>query len=188
MLEFVLAEAFMRIHGYSLFGIAGGVLPLVFLSACSGGDRSGNAGPSAGAVASAEVPAGPQGNCPLGAAEVGEVVGVAVRQDATTCMFEPKPGTEPRVLYVRQVSFACSEGVVKDSSFSMEPYDGLGVRAYASPTGGDLLVCTNPPFEITVDITPDSADIVADAAAASAAARASERAAAEQLARRLLAR
>jgi hypothetical protein len=78
--------------------------------------------------------------------------------------------------------------VVNDSSFFLEPYDGLSVRAYASSASGELLDCTNPPFEITVDITPDLADVIADSNAASAAARASERAAAEQLARLILAR
>lgn len=183
----------MRVHGSSLFDVVGGVLVLVFLGGCGNGDdRADNAGAISptGARSNAgprDAPAGPRDSCPLTAAEVGDVVGVAVQQDATTCMFEPEPGKEPRVLYVRQVSFACSDTVVNDASFSLEPYDGLGVRAYASPAGGDLLVCTNPPFELTVDITPDLADIVADANAASAAARASERAAAEQLARLILA-
>jgi hypothetical protein len=103
-------------------------------------------------------------------------------------MFEPEPGKEPTVLYVRQVSFACSEAVVNDPDFTLEPYDGLSVKAYASPEGGDVLVCTNPPFEITVNITPGRDAILADPAKASAAARASERAAAEQLAGLILGR
>ena len=170
--------------------VGSALLALALMGGCGDrGDKAASASSARGGdVGSADVPAGPRDNCPLSAAEVGEVVGVAVEQDATTCMFWPRAGMEPRVLYVRQVSFACSDAVVHDSSFAMEPYDGLGIRAYASPTGGDLLVCTSPPFEITVDITPDLDDIVADAEAASAAARASERAAAEELARLILAR
>lgn len=184
----------MRFHRSGLFGIAGFVSMLMLLGSCdNGADPGVNTGSglitTAGDEdASQNAPSGPLDNCPLTAAEVGEVVGVTVQQDTTTCMFEPQPGTEPRILYVRQVSFACSEAVVKDPSFTYVPYDGLGVQAYASSEGGDLLVCTNPPFEITVAITPDLDAIVADAEAASAAARASERAAAEQLARLILGR
>lgn len=168
-----------------------GVLMLALLGACgSDDDRAGNAGATtAGSGAgTGNAPPGAQEKCPLTASEVGDAVGVAVEQDATLCMFEPEPGKEPRVLYVRQVAFACSDAVVKDPSFELEPYDGLEVPAFASATGGDLLVCTNPPFEITVDITPALDDIMADSDAASAAARASERAAAERLARLILAR
>jgi len=184
----------MKVHGSGLLGIAGIVSMLVLLGACGNGEDAGdNAGTGSPTsvgkqVESEAAPPGPPDNCPLTAAEVGDAVGVAVQQDATTCMFEPQPGKEPRVLYVRQVSFACSESVVKDPSFKLEPYDGLGVQAFASPEGGNLLVCTNPPFEITVDITPSLDAIVADSEAASAAARASERAAAEQLARLILGR
>lgn len=180
----------MRLYRVSLFDIAGSMLALAFLVGCGGADDgAGNAdAASAAGGGSGAAPAGPRDACPLTAEEVGEVVGVAVQQDAGICMFEPEPGTEPRVLYVRQVSFACSDTVVNDSSFAMEPYDGLGIRAYANAAGNDLLVCTNPPFEITVDITPSLDDMVADPGAASAAARASERAAAEELARLILAR
>lgn len=182
----------MRVNGSSLIGIVGFVSMLVLLGGCGGGeDRDANAASGSPATAGNEVesqaaPQGPLDNCPLTAAQVGEVIGVAVQQDTTTCMFEPQPGIEPRVLYVRQVSFACSDAVVNDPSFTQVPYDGLGVRAFASPDRGNLLVCTNPPFQITVDITPDLDAIVADSEAASAAARASERAAAEQLARLIL--
>lgn len=184
----------MRVHGSSSVCITGAVLVLVLLGGCGSGDEPDN---SAGAatstgggpgIGSGNSPAGPLDNCPLTAAEVGDVLGVAVQQDALSCMFEPSPGKEPRVLYVRQVSIACSDAVVNDASFSLQPYAGLSVPAYASPVGGDVLVCTNPPFEITVDITPNLADIVADPEAASAAARASERAAAEELARLILTR
>jgi hypothetical protein len=184
----------MTVHGLSLLGVAGIVSMLVLLGSCGGGedlgDNAGSGSPTGAghAVESAAVPPGPPDACPLTAAEVGEAVGVAVQQDATICMFEPQPGTEPRVLYVRQVSFACSDSVVKDPSFTLEPYDGLGVQAFASSEGGNLLVCTNPPFELTVDITPSLDAMVADGEAASAAARASERAAAEQLARLILGR
>jgi hypothetical protein len=184
----------MTVHGSRLFGLAGFVSMLVLLGGCGGGEGQGESANSgtptgAGTQASSEAaPPGPLDNCPLTAAEVGDAVGVAVQQDATICMFEPQPGTEPRVLYVRQVSFACSESVVKDPSFTLQPYDGLGVQAFASSEGGDLLVCTNPPFEITVEITPSLDALVADSEAASAAARASERAAAEQLARLILGR
>jgi hypothetical protein len=183
----------MRVHA-RFFDIARVVLVLALLGGCrNGNDPADNAAAepptgAAGNVGSGDAPAGPRDTCPLTATEVGDVVGAAVQQDATICMFEPAPGKEPRVLYVRQVSFACSDTVVNDSSFFLEPYDGLSVRAYASSASGELLVCTNPPFEITVDITPDLADVIADSNAASAAARASERAAAEQLARLILAR
>lgn len=183
----------MRVHAVFL-DVAAGALVLAMLGACLGDDdpagdlAADSPADAAGSAGQGGAPAGPQDACPLTAAEVGEVVGVAVRKEATLCMFEPEPGSTPSVLYVRQVSFACSDAVVKDPSFELEPYDGLEVQAYASPVGGDLLVCTNPPFEITVDITPSLDDIVADSDAASAAARASERAAAEELARLILAR
>jgi len=182
----------MKIHGAGLSGIAGLVAMLVLLGGCgSGEDQGGNtvAGSPTeiGSKVEAEaVPPGPIETCPLTAAQVEGVIGVAVQQDTSICQFEPEPGKEPRVLYVRQVSFACSESVVGDSSFDLEPYDGLGIRAFASPDRGDLLVCTNPPFEITVDITPSLDDMVADGEAASAAAQASEQAAAVQLARLIL--
>jgi hypothetical protein len=177
-----------------LFRITGVVSLLVLLVGCGGGDdRDDNAGVASSTgvgsgIESGAAPPAPRDSCPLTASEVGEVLGIAVQQDATTCMFEPEPGKEPTVLYVRQVSFACSEAVVKDPEFTLEPYGGLGVQAYASPEGGDLMVCTNPPFEITVDITPERDAILADPAKASAAARASERAAAEQLAGLILGR
>jgi hypothetical protein len=182
----------MRVHGSSLFGIAGVVSLLVLLGGCGDGDdRDDNAGTatSTGAGSGTEsgaAPPGPRETCPLTASEVGDVLGIAVQQDTATCMFEPEPGINPTVLYVRQVSFACSEAVVNDPEFTLEPYDGLGVQAYASPEGGDLMVCTNPPFEINVNITPERDAILADPARASAAARASERAAAEALARLIL--
>ncbi|HET6564990.1 MAG TPA: hypothetical protein VFG52_06210, partial [Xanthomonadales bacterium] len=110
----------------------------------------------------------------------------AVQQDQSVCVFEPEPGKNPTVLYIRQVNFACSNAVVNDPEFDKQPYDGLGIKAYASASGNDLLVCTNPPFEISVDITPSLDALVADSEAASSAARASERIAAEQLARLLL--
>lgn len=185
--------AAMRVHA-RFFDIAGVVLVLALLGGCHNGDDAAEnaaAEPPTGAasnVGSGDAPAGPRDTCPLTAAEVGDAVGVPVQQDATICMFEPEPGKEPSVMYVRQVPFACSDSVVKDPSFTLEPYDSLGVQAYVSPVGGDLLVCTDPPFEITVNVTPDLDDIVADSDAASAAARASERAAAQQLARRILSR
>lgn len=183
----------MRACRAGRFGIAGAVLVVVLGGCGSGDDREDTADTAASAGARSDAGSGNAsaaagGNCPLTAAEVGDVVGVAVRQDATSCMFEPSPGNDPRVLYVRQVPIACSDAVVNDPSFTLEPHEGLGVRAYAGAAGGDLLVCTNPPFEITVNITPELADVVADADAASAAARASERAAAEELARLILTR
>lgn len=167
---------------------------LVLLSGCGGGDdRDDNVGvaSSTGAGSAIEAKAtlpGPPDRCPLTAKEVSDVLGVAVQVDTVTCMFEPKPGIEPRVVFVRQGSFVCSDAVVKDPSFSLEPYDGLGVQAYASPEGGELLVCTDPPFGIKVTITPSLDAIIADSDKASAEARASERAAAEQLARLILGR
>jgi len=182
----------MRVNGSSLFGIAVVVSLLVLLGGCGGGDdRDDNAlaaettGAGSGTESGA-APPGPRDSCPLTAKDVSDVLGIAVQQDAATCMFEPEPGKNPTVLYVRQVSFACSEGVVNDPEFTLEPFDGLGVQAYASPDGGDLMVCTNPPFEINVDITPERDAILTDPAKASAAARASERAAAEALARLIL--
>jgi hypothetical protein len=176
----------MSVHGSSLIGIAGVVSLLVLLAGCGGGDDAGVASSTGvgSGMEPAAAPAGPHDRCPLTASEVSEVLGIAVQQDAAVCMFEPEPGREPSVLYVRQVSFACSESVVND--LNLEPYDGLGIKAFASPEGGDLLFCTNPPFEITVNITPDRDAILADSAKASAAARVSERAVAEQLARLIL--
>jgi len=177
-----------------LFGITGFVSLLVLLGGCGGGDdRDDNAGvassPGVGSgIESGAAPPGPRENCPLTASEVSDVLGIAVQQDTSTCMFEPEPGTDPTVLYVRQVPFACSDAVVKDPEFNLQPFDGLGIQAYASPDGGDILVCTNPPFEITVNITPKLDAIIADPDKASAAARSSERAAAEQLARLILRR
>lgn len=182
----------MSVRNAGSFRIAGFASLLALLAGCGGGDDHGeNAGvaSSNGAGSGIEagaVPPGPSETCPLTAKAVSEVLGVSVQQDPATCMFEPEPGKNPTVLYVRQVSFACSDGVTNDPEFTLLPFDGLGVRAYASPTGDDLLVCTNPPFEITVDITPDGKAIVTDPEAASAAARASERAAAEKLARLIL--
>lgn len=182
----------MRVHGSGLFGLTGFVLMLVLVGGCGKSDaQRDTAGPATPSetdseAASQVVPPGPSDPCPLTAEEVGKVLGVVVQQDSSICMFEPEPGTEPNVTYVRQVSFACSEAVVNDPSFELEPYDGLVVQAYANPDSGDLMVCTNPPFEITVDITPSRDAILADAEAASAAARASERDAAVQLARLIL--
>ena len=99
----------MKVHGSGLLGIAGIVSMLVLLGACGNGEDAGdNAGTGSPTsvgqqVESEAAPPGPPDNCPLTAAEVGDAVGVAVQQDATTCMFEPQPGKEPRVLYVRQV-------------------------------------------------------------------------------------
>ncbi len=184
----------MRIHTLSWLGITGVVSLLVLLSGCGGGDdRNDNAGvaSSTGAGSAIEVkanPPGPPDRCPLTAKEVSDVLGIAVQVDTATCMFEPKPGIEPRVLYVSQASFVCSDAVVKDPSFTLEPHDGLGVQAYASAEGGELLVCTDPPFGIKVNITPALDATIADSDKASADARASERAAAEQLARLILGR
>ena len=182
----------MRVYGLRLIGITGVVSLLVVLGGCGGGDdRDDKAGvvssPGAGSgTASGTAPPGPRDSCPLTAKEVSDVLGIAVEVDTATCMFEPRPGIEPRVVYVRQVSFACSEAVVKDPSFGLEPHDGLGAQAYASSEGGELLVCTDPPFAIKVTITPPLDAIIADSDKASAEARASERAAAEQLARLIL--
>jgi len=180
----------MRVNGSSVFGIASFVLLLVLLSGCGGGDEASVASSTGvgNGIGSGVAPTGPRDACPLTATEVGDVLGIAVQQDAATCMFEPEPGKEPNVVYVRQVSFACSNAVVNDPSFELEPYDGLDVQAYISPEGGDLLVCTNPPFEITVNMTPKLDDIIADPDKASAAARVTERVAAEQLARLVLGR
>ena len=184
----------MSVHNPSAFRIAGFTSLLVLLAGCGDGKgQDGNevAASSSGVgseVVSEPIPAGPLEDCPLTAAEVSDVVGIAVQQDSMVCMFEPEPGRNPTVVYVRQVSFACSDSMVNDPEFDFVPFNGLGVRAYSSPTGGDLLVCTNPPFEITVDITPPLDAIVADSAVASAAARASEQAAAEQLVRLILGR
>lgn len=179
----------MKARGSCLSANVRVLLVIACLGGCgSGDDRADDADNASADAALAAAPSEQGSTCPLTAAEVSDVLGVAVQQDTAICMFEPQPGTEPRVLYVRQVSFACSDAVVNDPSFDLAPYDGLGIRAFASPGGGDLLVCTNPPFEITVDITPSLDDIVADSEAASTAARASERAAAEQLARLVLAR
>jgi hypothetical protein len=176
--------------------IVGALLVMTLLAGCSGdGEGGGTTDDGTGATniggasdpgagnSSGAVP-GPSNDCPLSAEQVSEVLGVTVEKEATLCMFD---GPSQNVTYVRQVSFACSEGVIGDPSFEMEPFDGLGVGAYAAPQGADLLVCTDPPFEITVDITPDLDDLVADATAASAAAEVSERAAAEELARLVLA-
>ena len=110
-------------------------------------------------------------------------MGVGMEKDAGLCMFS---GPSRNVIYVQQVPFACGEAVVGDPSFEMEPFEGLGVNAYTTSVGNELLVCTDPPFGITVDITPDLDDVVADPTAASAAAVASEREAVEELARLVL--
>jgi hypothetical protein len=182
----------MKIQGSGAFALIGCVCLLAFVAGCGGGDGQGDEGNAAtpsGAAIEPGAPtaqAAPANTCPLSAAEVSEVLGVEVQLEETVCMFEPEPGKNPTVTYVRQVSFACSDAVVNDPDFDMQPFDGLGTKAYASASGNDLLVCTNPPFEITVDITPSLDAMVADSEAASTAARASERAAAEQLARLVL--
>lgn len=182
----------MKICDSKCLGVAGAVLMLALLVGCGSGEDqglpAGSAEPDsvANAGESAAVPPGPVDSCPFTAAEVSEVLGVAVQQDQSVCIFEPEPGKNPTVLYVRQVAFACSNAVITDPEFDMQPHEGLGIKAYASASGNHLLVCTNPPFEITVDITPSLDALVADSEAASSAARASERAATEQLARLLL--
>lgn len=111
----------MKVHGSILVGIAGAALVLGQLQGCDrAGERDSNADAAVSTgdgneVALTDAAAGLRDKCPLTAAEVGEIVGVAVQQDETTCMFEPQPGKEPRVLYVRQVPFACSDAVVNDS-------------------------------------------------------------------------
>jgi len=135
-------------------------------------------------AASSDAPAGPSSDCPFGADQVSDVLGVTMEKEPDLCMFS---GPSHDVTYVQQVPFACGEAVVGDAGFEMEAYEGLGVDAYESTVGTELLVCTDPPFEIVVDITPSLDDLVADATAASAKAEDAELAAVEQLARLVLA-
>jgi hypothetical protein len=135
------------------------------------------------AATSSDAPAGPSSACPLSVEQVSEALGVSMEKEADVCMFS---GPSQSLIYVPLPSLACSDAVVRDPTFEMEPYEGLGVTAYTSTVGTELLVCTDPPFSMTVDITPSLDDLVDDATAASAAAVTSEREAAEELARLLL--
>ena len=179
-------------------GLIGAVLAVSLLASCGGDADDGADGATTGegsaattaagggdspAATSSDASAGPSSACPLSVEQVSEVLGVSMEKEADVCMFS---GPSRSLIYVQQVPFACSDAVVRDPSFEMEPYDGLDVTAYTSTVGTELLVCTEPPFAMTVDITPSLDDLVADATAASAAAATSEREAAEELARLVL--
>jgi hypothetical protein len=92
--------------------------------------------------------------CPLTAEEVGDVIGVEVAEEGGACLFYPTNGKlVPSALYVQQVAFACREDIRSEVGYE-EAVDGFGVDAYVQEGGSStttLLVCTDPPFEVTVE-------------------------------------
>lgn len=150
------------------FALVTGVLVAATLVACGGDDDGDAAGSDNGdggseTTGSTAASSGDGGDpCPLTVEQVSEAVGATVELSEGVCLFQHPEDINPSVTFVRQVPFACGDAVVSDPEFGMEPYDGLSVDAYASAPDlsvGTILVCTDPPFEIQVDLTASSGEL-----------------------------
>jgi hypothetical protein len=115
---------------------------------------------SATTAAGGSASGGARERCPLTAEQVGDVLGVEVAEEGGACLFFPTNGKlVPSALYVQQVAFACRDDVRSEVGYD-EPFEGLGVDAYVQAGTADgtmLLVCTEPPFEVSVDQGVDDA-------------------------------
>ena len=93
--------------------------------------------------------------CPLTNEQVTAAIGRPL-EDAGSCSFFPPTGASPRVGFVRPGATVCAGTNPAALGFS-EPYDGLPVKAYVQRSGdiAALLVCTEDPFDLRVEVPGD---------------------------------
>jgi hypothetical protein len=127
---------------------AGSTLARYVAEQCFGSGSTPSAGTS-GSVSS---------RCPLTVEQVSTAVGTQL-EDKGACTFFAVNDAWPNVIFVRQVSFACDANIRSETGYT-ERLGGLGTTAYVqreTAEGPTILVCTKPPFEISVDIPTDQA-------------------------------
>jgi hypothetical protein len=96
--------------------------------------------------------------CPLSAEQVSAALGAPVDKDEPSCTFYPADDVLPNATFVRQVAFACDGDLPAELGYEGK-LDGLGVETFVQPdvaTGTQILVCTDAPFEIVIDMGGDS--------------------------------
>lgn len=160
-------------------GLAGIAIVLVLSAGCGGDDDVAGGDANAGQavtdvggntqdtdVAGAESDL--QFDCPLSAEQVGDVLGVAVEKDESTCTYVPggNVGSVPSAGFIPQLAELCDGDFVSQSGYS-EPVNGLGVDAYLKTGGGataEIWVCAADAFLVFVDTGDSNAAGAASAA------------------------
>jgi hypothetical protein len=95
----------------------------------------------------------------LSAEQVGSALGATVAKDDAACTYFPTDAASPNASFVRQFALACEGSGPADLGYT-ETLDGLGEKAYVqrdTALGTTILVCSDRPFEIVVDVVGDSA-------------------------------
>jgi hypothetical protein len=116
-------------------------------------------------------PGGPAGTgasnarCPWTAEQVSAVLGATVEEAAPgACQFFPPNDSSPTALYVRQIPLICQGDSAAEVGYT-EPVDGFDEKAYLGQdgSGAQILVCTDPPIEVSAEIPGDEAASLAAA-------------------------
>lgn len=128
---------------------------------CGGGAETAPAADGGASSSPAQATTAPavRNRCQLTGAHVSAALGVPLNGPDSTCGFYPGDDrtVRPNVLYVAQVTFACSGNNPAEVGYT-ERLDGLGMTAYITNRGAKaaVLVCREgDPFEIEVDAAGD---------------------------------
>jgi hypothetical protein len=103
----------------------------------------------------------------LSADQVSEALGATVEKEesGSSCSFFPPDKSSPRVFLVRLPALACTEEYLEATGLEYQPYDALEVEAYATSgsSPASIIVCSDDPFDINVEIPGDAAASLAAA-------------------------
>lgn len=99
---------------------------------------------------------GSNARCPLSAEQVSAALGATVDKDEASCTYFPPDAAFPNATFVRQLALACDSRYLSELGYS-ESLSGLGKKAFIQRSApAHVLVCTDSPFEIEVDIPGNS--------------------------------